>query len=72
MADVTNLCEQLDALRENIPKEESSRKRLMDSARELSLALETTGDNVQRLIYIVSASLVTSQATVLAWLMQHI
>ena len=54
MADIDELCAQLDNLRDNVPQDETSRKKLMEAAHNLSLALEKPRDTVQRIVYFVS------------------
>ncbi|KAL8793433.1 MAG: hypothetical protein Q9195_004019 [Heterodermia aff. obscurata] len=53
MADIDKLCAQLDHLRENVIEDEASRKKLMEAAHNLSLALEKPGDTIQRIAYLV-------------------
>ena len=53
--DTAAIVNQLTSLTENIPKDEASRKKLFDATRKLNLALETSGDTIQRLCYLVRA-----------------
>ena len=53
MSDINQLCAQLDSFHENIPHDEAARKKLMEAARRLSLALEKPGDTIQRISYLV-------------------
>lgn len=54
MTDIIDLCAKLDSLCENVPEDEASRKRLMSTAHNLSLALKKPGDTIQRIVYLVS------------------
>ena len=54
MTDINELCAQLDHLSENVIQDEASRKKLMEAAHNLSLALEKPGDTVRRIVYTVS------------------
>lgn len=49
----SSLISQLEHAGNNIPKDEASRKKLMEAARDLALSLETPGDTVQRISYLV-------------------
>ena len=54
MADnIADLCVKLDSLCENVPQDGFLRKKLMNTAHNLSLALEKPGDTIQRIAYLV-------------------
>ena len=46
---------QLESLTKNVPKDEASRKQLLEAARGLAFALESPGDSIQRICYLVNS-----------------
>ena len=53
MSDTSAIVAQLNSLTTNVPKDEESRKKLLEATRGLSLALENQGDTIQRICYLV-------------------
>ena len=52
-SDLPGLISKLETLKHAVPKEEATRRRLLDATRNLSFALETPGDSLQRIAYTV-------------------
>lgn len=51
--ELLGLVKQLETLKHAVPEDEAIRKVLYDAARNLSLAIETPGDSIQRVAYSV-------------------
>lgn len=49
--DVSALIAQLESVGKNAPKDGSSRKKLYDAARSLTIDLKLPGDTIQRIAY---------------------
>lgn len=52
-SDLSDLVTKLKNLNHAVPKDEATRKSLVDAARSLVFALETPGDSIQRIAYTV-------------------
>ena len=55
-SEVADIVSQLQELVKNVPKDEASRRQLFEASRSLNLALESPGDSIQRICYIVSST----------------
>ena len=51
---ISTLLSQLKALGEQAPKDEASRQKLYEAAKSLTLTLESPGDTIQRIAYLLS------------------
>ena len=54
-SDVSALIKQFESLTNDVPKDESVRKQLFEAARSLTFALESPGDTIQRICYLVKS-----------------
>ena len=59
--DVASLVKQLRAVKASDLQDEAARKSLFEAARNVTFALESPGDSVQRIAYIVSLALQSFQ-----------
>lgn len=53
--EVPQLVGQLNAVLQDLPKDEAARKALLEATRKAALALESPGDTIQRIAYLVRA-----------------
>ena len=53
VSDTSRVVSQLHELAKNAPTDENSRKQLFEAARSLTFALESPGDSIQRICYLV-------------------
>ena len=56
-SNMTSVVDQLKSLATDVPKNEKSRKELFEASRSLTLALESPGDTIQRICYLVGEQL---------------
>ena len=54
-SDSSDLITRLENLRHAVPKDEATRKKLLDATRNLVFSLETPEDSIQRIAYSVRA-----------------
>ena len=52
-SDMASTVVQLKTLANDVPKDEKARKELFEAARNLTFALESPGDTIQRICYLV-------------------
>lgn len=52
-SDVFQLVGQLNAVIKDLPNDEAARKALLEATRKAALALESPGDTIQRIAYLV-------------------
>ena len=62
-----DLLDQFKRIADHVPKDEAERKQLFELSRNLTFALESPADTIQRICYLVSQSIPSAVWKVITW-----